>query len=101
MNRHDFERRPQKYCLKQHQAKYYRRLSAIRTEGHWEPWVTFFLEGVASAAAAKVIYQLAEAVKDNMGLTAWNTASIGKFEKFKGRDFYLRNTLRSATLILS
>ena len=36
--------------LKQHQAEYYRRLSAIRTEGDWESWVTFFLEGVAVAA---------------------------------------------------
>jgi len=37
--------------LKQHQAEYYRRLSAIRTEGDWGTWVTFFLEGVAVAAA--------------------------------------------------
>ncbi len=37
--------------LKAHQAEYYRRLSAIRTEGAWEPWVGFFLEAVASAAA--------------------------------------------------
>ena len=36
--------------LKQHQAEYYRRLSVIRTEGDWESWVTFFLEGVAVAA---------------------------------------------------
>ena len=36
--------------LKQHQSEYYRRLSAIRTEGDWESWVAFFLEGVASAA---------------------------------------------------
>lgn len=36
--------------LKQHQAEYYRRLSAIRTDGDWESWVTFFLEGVATAA---------------------------------------------------
>lgn len=36
--------------LKQHQAEYYRRLSIIRTEGDWEAWVTFFLEGVAVAA---------------------------------------------------
>jgi Fic family protein len=36
--------------LKQHQAEYYRRLSAIRTDGDWEAWVTFFLEGVAVAA---------------------------------------------------
>jgi Fic family protein len=37
--------------LKQHQAEYYRRLSLVRTEGDWEGWVAFFLEGVAGAAA--------------------------------------------------
>ena len=36
--------------LKQHQAEYYRRLSAVRTHGDWEGWVAFFLEGVAAAA---------------------------------------------------
>lgn len=36
--------------LKQHQAEYYRRLSCVRTEGDWEGWVSFFLEGVAKAA---------------------------------------------------
>lgn len=36
--------------LKQHQAEYYRRLSAIRTDGDWMSWITFFLEGVATAA---------------------------------------------------
>ena len=37
--------------LKRHQAEYYQRLSAIRTEGDWESWVRFFLEGVGTAAA--------------------------------------------------
>ena len=37
--------------LKQHQMEYYRRLSLIRSEGVWEAWVVFFLEGVATAAA--------------------------------------------------
>jgi Fic family protein len=37
--------------LKQRQAEYYRRLSAIRTDGDWEGWVAFFLEGVAEASA--------------------------------------------------
>jgi len=36
--------------LKQHQTEYYRRLSNVRTEGDWEGWVAFFLEGVAVAA---------------------------------------------------
>ncbi len=37
--------------LKTHQAEYYRRLSAVRTDGDWEGWVSFFLEGVAVAAS--------------------------------------------------
>ena len=37
--------------LKQHQAEYYRRLSAIRTTGDREGWIGFFLEGVSAAAA--------------------------------------------------
>jgi Fic family protein len=37
--------------LKQHQAEYYRRLSAIRTDGDWEGWVMFFLEGITAAAS--------------------------------------------------
>ncbi|OAI10686.1 Fic family protein [Methylomonas methanica] len=36
--------------LKQHQSEYYRRLSAIRNDGDWESWVSFFLEAVAVAA---------------------------------------------------
>lgn len=37
--------------LKQNQTEYYRLLSAIRTQGDWESWVRFFLEGVQEAAA--------------------------------------------------
>ncbi len=36
--------------LKAHQMTYYRRLSDIRTEGNWELWVRFFLEGVIESA---------------------------------------------------
>jgi len=50
--------------LKQHQLEYYRRLSAIRTDGDWESWVFFFLEGVATAAgdAEKNIIEVASLV---------------------------------------
>ena len=50
--------------LKQYQSEYYRRLSAIRTDGDWESWVTFFLEGVATAAsdAEKNILEVASLV---------------------------------------
>ena len=37
--------------LKRHQQEYYRRLSLVRSDGDWEGWVTFFLEGVANAAS--------------------------------------------------
>lgn len=36
--------------FKRHQQEYYRRLSAVRTEGDWEGWLAFFLEGVAVVA---------------------------------------------------
>lgn len=36
--------------LKQHQAEHYRRLSSVRTDGDWEGWVGFFLDGVETAA---------------------------------------------------
>lgn len=36
--------------LKRQQGEYYRLLSATRSDGNWEDWVVFFLEGVAQAA---------------------------------------------------
>lgn len=50
--------------LKQHQSEYYRLLSGIRTEGNWEAWVEFFLEGVAVAAvnAERSIVEIATLV---------------------------------------
>lgn len=53
--------------LKQHQSEYYRRLSAIRTDGDWESWISFFLEGVATAAAdaERSIISVASLVADD------------------------------------
>jgi Fic family protein len=50
--------------LKQHQAEYYRRLSAIRSEGDWEGWVAFFLDGVVAASgdAERSIIDLASLI---------------------------------------
>ena len=36
--------------LKRQRQEYYRRLRAIRDEGDWEGWLSFFLEGVAEVA---------------------------------------------------
>lgn len=38
------------FFFKRHRDEYYARLQAIRTEGDWEGWVTFFLTGVAEVA---------------------------------------------------
>jgi Fic family protein len=40
--------------LKQHRAEYYRLLDLVRTDGDWEAWVDFFLEGVSFIAANAV-----------------------------------------------
>jgi Fic family protein len=36
--------------FKRHRAEYYRRLNAVRTDGDWEGWLDFFLDGVATIA---------------------------------------------------
>ena len=41
--------------FKRHQSEYYRRLDAVRTEGDWEGWIDFFLDGVATIADEAVV----------------------------------------------
>ncbi|HWA90017.1 MAG TPA: Fic family protein [Rhizomicrobium sp.] len=36
--------------FKRHREEYYRRLNAVRTDGDWEGWLDFFLDGVATIA---------------------------------------------------
>ena len=50
--------------FKRHREEYYRLLNLIRTEGDWESWTAFFLEGVAAIAeeAAGVARDLFELV---------------------------------------
>lgn len=38
------------YYFKKHRAEYYERLQNLRSNGDWEGWLLFFLEGVASVA---------------------------------------------------
>ena len=40
--------------FKLHRQEYYRRLSAVRTDGDWESWLSYFLEGVAVVAEEAV-----------------------------------------------
>jgi Fic family protein len=36
--------------FKRHREEYYRRLNAVRTEGDWEGWLDFFLDGIGTIA---------------------------------------------------
>lgn len=50
---HGVLRRPLLYLslyLKAHRADYYRLLQEVRERGAWEPWLEFFLDGVAETA---------------------------------------------------
>jgi Fic family protein len=50
---HGVLRRPLLYLslyLKTHRADYYRLLQEVRERGAWEPWLEFFLDGVAETA---------------------------------------------------
>ena len=40
--------------FKQHRDEYYRLLDVVRTEGDWEAWLDFFLEGVETTASGAV-----------------------------------------------
>ncbi len=69
------------HYLKAHRAEYYERLQKIRTEGDWEPWLKFFLRGVAAVSGeatetARSILRLREAdsrkIIDNLGRVAGN-----------------------------
>jgi len=40
--------------FKQHRSVYYELLDKVRTQGDWEAWVDFFLEGVAETAQGAV-----------------------------------------------
>ena len=72
--------------LKANQLEYYRRLSEIRTEGDWESWIRFFLEGVAVAAAEaeRNVVGLASLVTEDrqrlLSVAKVSTASVRLFE---------------------
>ena len=85
--------------LKQHQSEYYRRLSAIRTEGDWESWVAFFLEGVASAAdeAERNIIDVASLIAhDRRRLLQYSKANPASYRLFEMLPMMPRFTIERA-----
>jgi len=41
--------------FKKHRSRYYELLQSVRTEGDWEEWIEFFLEGIISVASQVAI----------------------------------------------
>lgn len=68
--------------LKAHRAEYYDRLMAIRTDGHWEPWLKFFLRGVyevsqSSTQTARDILKMREQHRQKVGENLGARAAMG------------------------
>lgn len=82
--------------LKQHQSEYYRRLSCVRTDGDWEGWVAFFLEGVEAAAtqAERGIVAIASLVAaDRRRLLAHAKAGPASYRLFEQLPMMPRFTI--------
>jgi Fic family protein len=85
--------------LKQHQSEYYRRLSAIRTDGDWEGWVAFFLEAVAQAAAEaerSIVAIVSLIATDRRKLLASSKASPASYRLFEMLPMMPRFTIEHA-----
>jgi Fic family protein len=57
--------------FKRHREQYYRLLGAIRTEGSWEQWIAFFLEGVQATADETTV-----TVRDLFALVSRDRATV-------------------------
>jgi Fic family protein len=57
--------------FKRHRDEYYRRLSRVRTDGDWEGWLDYFLDGVATIADEAVA-----SARDLFALVAHDRARV-------------------------
>ncbi len=66
--------------FKQHRAEYYRLLDAVRTEGNWEAWLDFFLEGIKTTAdnAVQTARRLVAVFQEDCGSRADGSAVCGE-----------------------
>lgn len=76
------------YFLKKNRIEYYERLQAVRDSGQWEPWLRFFLKGVAEVAeeathtASKIVRlreQHRKLITDNLGRGVWRGLKLLEF----------------------
>jgi Fic family protein len=72
--------------FKRHRDEYFRRLNAVRTDGDWEGWTDFFLDGVATiadeaVAAARELFAVVAA--DRALVLAQDTTSVSTARLFE------------------
>ncbi len=72
--------------LKRHRTEYYRLLNAVRKEGEWEPWLDFFLDGVATiseeaTASARDLFALV--ATDRERVLSHDSASVAAVRLFE------------------
>jgi Fic family protein len=72
--------------FKRHRAEYYRRLSAVRTDGDFESWLKYFLEGVAviadeTVACTQKLFALTSA--DRTRLLSGRSTSVAGIRLFE------------------
>ncbi len=72
--------------FKRHRDEYFRRLNAVRTDGDWEAWLAFFLDGVATiaeeaVASARGLFALVDT--DRARVLGRETMSVAAFRLFE------------------
>ena len=73
--------------FKRHRQEYYRRLDLIRTEGDWEGWLDFFLDGIATisdeaVASARDLYALVSTDRTRLlGAQAVSVSALRLFQQ--------------------
>jgi Fic family protein len=89
--------------FKQHRSRYYALLDAVRREGDWEGWLTFFLEGVRETAegAVSTARRLSALFDDDRGRIAVRGRQAGSalrvHEALKARPVTSLQELRKTT----
>jgi len=92
--------------LKSHRSLYYELLQRIRTEGVWEDWLAFFLEGVAVAASeaadtAERVLQLFASDKEKIQTLGRATHSALRLNGFMQTSPYFRIRTAAKSLKLT
>jgi Fic family protein len=92
--------------FKQHRDAYYDHLQRVRTDGAWEEWLAFFLEGVIAVASsatetARRIRQLVERDREAIHGVGRGAASALRVHELAGRRVVLTASSTSAQLEIS